>query len=126
MMSMPTSSSPRQPIKTAMGRKTAAKRMSLKALHTRVSRRQPAAFLRSMQAPSATSPSGVAVAAKLETVRWRMTGCGMPSTDQRSPAKIPRMMGLVTMPRRVLPTVFRSSRPPSGESRVRTTTAATL
>ena len=99
---------------------------SLNALLTTVGFQQPAAFFGSMLAPRARSPRGVAVADRLETARCMMTGWGISNRDQSRPAAIPRMMGFVTIPLHVLPSVLRSRQPPPGAISVRITTAAML
>ena len=74
MTNIATSTSPRQPSHTAVGRNNAAKITSLNRLHTRAGFQHPTAFRGSMDAPRAMSPMGVAVAAKLEIARFIMTG----------------------------------------------------
>ena len=120
------STSPRQPSQTASGKNSTAKTNSLKILLTTAGFQQPAAFFGSILAPSAKSPSGVAVAARLLTARCMMTGCGILKRDQSRPMAMLKMIGLVAMPLTVFPKVFRSRCPPLGAISVRITTAATL
>ena len=74
----------------------------------------------------AISPSGVEVAATLETVFAQKTGIGSFSTAQRIPMRIPQMMGFVTTPLKVFFSFAPFSAPPSGFIRLRISTAATL
>ena len=69
------------------------------------------AFLKLKEAPSAMSPSGVAMPPTLETAFPRMAGMGSLSSAQAHPATMPRMIGLVAMPLSV-----RLSRPASSPS----------
>ena len=92
------STSPRQPSQTASGKNSTAKTNSLKILLTTAGFQQPAAFFGSILAPSAKSPSGVAVAARLLTARCMMTGCGILKRDQSRPMAMLKMIGLVAMP----------------------------
>ena len=74
MTNMVTKSSPRHPIQMASGKNAAAKRISLNAVQTNVGFKQAVAFFKSMDAPSAMSPNGVAVAAREETEREKIVG----------------------------------------------------
>ena len=68
MATAATSFSPRKPMATPTGRKAAAKITSLNTEADTAGFQRPRAFYRSKEAPSAISPSGVAVADMLLTV----------------------------------------------------------
>ena len=74
----------------------------------------------------AIRPRGVATPARLDTVFSMIWGCFSPSSDQAIPVRIPSMMGFLSMPAAVFPSIRRSRTAPSGFVKDRITTAITL
>ena len=76
----------------------AAKSTSLLKLARMAGLRLATAFFPSKEAPMAMSPKGVARTATLCTVFSMISGMVRPERDQREPATMPRMIGLVRIP----------------------------
>ena len=111
---------------TAAGRKLALRSTSFMALAPSAALTPWDACLRSKDAPMAIRPRGVATPARLDTVFSMIWGCFSPIRDQAMPDRIPSMMGFLSIPTTVLPSIRRSRTAPSGFVKDRITTAITL
>ena len=114
MIMIATSISWEKPSITAIGRNTASYPASFKKVQA-ISGFGLANALPNFNAPPmAISPRGVAVFPRLFTEVSRIAGIGKCSNDHIIPVRIPRMIGFVAIPFRVLISFAVSSFPPPG------------
>ena len=99
---MATSFSDVNPIHMAMGRNIATKTINLIKVQRIAGFHNPLAFCNWKDAPMAIRPRGVASTERLFNVFCMITGCLIPDIDQRKPAIIPKMIGLLAIPLIVL------------------------
>ena len=86
------------PKATAIGRNTATKPTSLINVAANAGFAFADAFFKSKVAPIAISPIGVAILPMLVTAFAGIPANGRPIADHRSPATIPKIIGLVAIP----------------------------
>ena len=126
MIMIATSISWEKPNNTAMGRNTASYPTSFRKVQAISGFGLEKALPNFSAPPIAIRPRGVAVFPRLFTEVLMIAGRGRCKRDHTMPTRIPRIIGLVAMPFRVLTSFAVSSFPPPGAKRESVVTAITL